>query len=40
MPEGLLFLKPLHLNRDGTEFEVREGQPNGRTIGPGRSLGK
>ncbi len=35
MSEGLLFLKPLHLNRDGTctDFDVREGKPNGRTIG-------
>jgi hypothetical protein len=31
----MLFLKALHLNRDGicTDFDVREGQPNGRCIG-------
>jgi hypothetical protein len=35
MSEGLLFLKPLHLNRDGTctDWDVREGESNGRTIG-------
>jgi hypothetical protein len=35
MSEGLLFLKPLHLNRDGTatDWDVREGKPSGRTIG-------
>ncbi len=34
MSEGLLFLKPLHLNRDGTctDWDVREGKPNGRTV--------
>jgi hypothetical protein len=31
----MLFLKQLQLNRDGTctDFDVREGQPNGRCIG-------
>jgi hypothetical protein len=31
----MLFLKQLHLNRDGscTDFDVREGKPNGRTVG-------
>jgi hypothetical protein len=35
MSEGLLFLKPLHLNRDATctDWDVLEGNPNGRTIG-------
>ncbi len=35
MLEGLLFLKPLHLNRDGTctDWDVREHKPNGRTVG-------
>ncbi len=35
MTEGLLFLKPLHLNRNGTctDWDVREGKPNGRTVG-------
>jgi hypothetical protein len=35
MSEGLLFLKPLHLNRDGTctDWDVCEGKPNGRTVG-------
>jgi hypothetical protein len=35
MSEGLLFLKPLNLNRDGTctDWDVREGNPNGRTLG-------
>ncbi len=35
MSEGLLFLKPLHLNRDGTctDWDVRERKPSGRTIG-------
>jgi hypothetical protein len=35
MSEGLLFLKPLHLNRDGTctDWDVRENKPNGRTVG-------
>jgi hypothetical protein len=31
----MLFLKQLHLNQDGTctDFDVREGKPNGRTVG-------
>ncbi len=35
MSEGLLFLKPLHLSRDGTctDWDVREGKPSGRTVG-------
>ncbi len=36
MPDGLLFLKPLHLNPDDgtcTDWDVREGKPNGRTVG-------
>jgi hypothetical protein len=35
MSEGLLFLKPLHVNQDGTctDFDVNEGKPAGRTVG-------
>jgi hypothetical protein len=34
MSEGLLFLKPCPISRDGApDFDVREGKPNGRTIG-------
>jgi hypothetical protein len=34
MSEGLLFLKPCPISREGTpDFDVREGKPNGRTIG-------
>jgi hypothetical protein len=35
MSEALLLLKPLHLNREGTcsDFDVREGNPSGRTVG-------
>jgi hypothetical protein len=35
MSEGLLFLKPLHLNREGTctDWDVRECKSSGRTIG-------
>ncbi len=35
MSDGLLFLKRLHLNRDGTctDFDVREGKTKGRTVG-------
>ncbi len=35
MPEGLLFLKPLHLDRDGTctDWDVPEAKPSGRTVG-------
>ncbi len=35
LSEGLLFLKPRHLSRDGTytDWDVSEGKPNGRTVG-------
>jgi hypothetical protein len=35
MSEGLLFLKPLHLDREGTctDWDVREGKPSGRAVG-------
>jgi hypothetical protein len=34
MFNGLLFLKPCPISRDGTpDFDVREGKPSGRTIG-------
>ena len=31
----MLFLKQLHLNSDGTctDFDVRDGKPNGRAVG-------
>ncbi len=34
MSDGVLFLKRLHLNPDGTctDFDVREGKPSGRTV--------
>jgi hypothetical protein len=44
MPEGLLFLKPLHLNRDGTctDWDVRRASPVGglvtMSVGAGNTM--